>query len=386
MHIINDCFQTLLMRTGVVLLRIAIIIYALSAFTWKRTRFPKLQNNDIVCNLSIDPCACHSSSFSVYSTSFVHSGGCIRDQRFDAVHRVYQSRGFTTGWFQTKDKDYDVVNYSLAPNIVSDNTSVCFDDPFLFIMILVRRTDIERRELFRTYLKRGLVEGRRVDYGFFVVADTSDYQAIKEIQEENAIHRDILYSQHVDSYTNVTLTILDAFLWIRDHCPRANFVMRLDGDCFAHVPNAVRYLSTVDRRFYYGGYRWGATLYSKKDKDTAYDVPADYPLYKRYFRYCLGGGYIVSRDVIPYINIGTLYQDLVVHAAEDALLGRVLENAGIFIAPAPKSYILYRDLLWYKFPQDLSQLPQNIIMIHNLKNFTQQKLVFAHYSSAQSPL
>ena len=41
------------------------------------------------------------------------------------------------------------------------------------------------------------------------------------------------------------------------------------------------------------------------------------------FNYVLGGGYIVSADIVPFINIGTLYQDLVIHAAEDAHLGRL---------------------------------------------------------------
>ena len=174
--------------------------------------------------------------------------------------------------------------------------------------------------------------------------------------------------------------MLDSFLWIRDHCP-AKFIIRLDADCFLHVPNAVKYLSSVNDHFFYGGYRWKDTLYSKKDKETAFDVPADYPRWKRVFNYVLGGGYIVSADIVPFINIGTLYQDLVIHAAEDCLLGRLLENVDIHPSDTSGKYHVFMDLMLHKELENLTAWPKNVIIVHNLKNFTFQQQVFAHFKS-----
>ena len=352
-------------------------------FRWKQAKFPRLYNNDIVCNWNVDPCKCRAYSSGIYTSSVIYSDGCIRDEQFDGIHRAYQTRGYKVHKFQTKDPNYKALTYRLEPNVVDTNTSVCFNDTFIFVMILVRQDDIDRRMLFRENLKRGLVEGKRVDYGFFVVADKDNTEAIQSIATENRAFHDILYSQHKDSYTNVTLTMLDSFLWIRDHCP-ARFVIRLDADCFLHVPNAVKYLSSVNEHFFYGGYHWRATLYSKKDKKTEYDVPVDYPRWRRVFNYVLGGGYIVSADIVPFINIGTLYQDLVIHAAEDAHLGRLLENVGIHPSPTSWKFHVYMDLTLHKRLRNLSKWPKDVIIVHNLKNFTFQQQVFAHFKSASS--
>ena len=345
--------------------------------------FPRLYNNDMVCNLNIDPCKCRAYASSIFTSSIIQSEGCIRDEEYDGIHRAYQARGYTIHKFQTRDKNYQTIDYRLELNVVDTNTDVCHNDTFLFVMILVHQRDIDRRMLFRENIKREIIDGKRVDYGFFVVADKGDTEAIQSITTENRAFHDVLYSQHKDSYTNVTLTMLDSFLWIRDHCP-ARFIIRLDADCFLHVPNAVKYLSSVNEHFFYGGYHWRATLYSKKDKKTAFDVPADYPRWKRVFNYVLGGGYIVSADIVPFINIGTLYQDLVIHAAEDCLLGRLLENVDIHPSPTSWKYNVFMDLTLHKRLRNLSKWPKNVIIVHNLKNFTFQQQVFAHFKSALS--
>ena len=201
--------------------------------------FPRLFNNDIVCNLNIDPCKCQAYASSIFTSSIIQSDGCIRDDKFDGIHRAYQLRGYKIHKFQTKDKDYQSIDYRLEPNVVDTNTDVCHNDTFLFVMILVHQNGIDRRMLFRENIKRESIEGKKIDYGFFVVADKGNTEVIQSITTENRAFHDILYSQHVDSYTNVTLTMLDSFLWIRDHCP-AKFIIRLDADCFLHVPNAVK--------------------------------------------------------------------------------------------------------------------------------------------------
>ena len=102
------------------------------------------------------------------------------------------------------------------------------------------------------------------------------------------------------------------------------------------------------------------------------------------FNYVLGGGYIVSADIVPFINIGTLYQDLVIHTAEDCLLGRLLENVDIHPSPTSWKYNVFMDLTLHKRLRNLSKWPKNVIIVHNLKNFTFQQQVFAHFKSALS--
>ena len=357
-----------------------VLFQAFYLFRWRQKTFPRLYNNDVVCNLNVDPCKCQSYFSGIFTSSIIYSRGCIRNDQFDGIYRAYQARGYKVNRLKTKDSKYKPLNYRLEPNMVDTNTNMCFNDTFLFVMILVRQNDINRRMLFRENMKRGLVEGKRVDYGFFMVADKENVAILQSVTSENREFHDIIYSQQKDTHTNVTLTVLDSFLWIRDHCP-ARFVIRLDADCFLHVRNAVKYLSSVNKRFFYGGHPWRAALSSNKDKKTEYNASVDYLGQKDVYNSVLGGGYIVSAAVVPYINIGTLYQELMIHEAEDIHIGRLLENVGIYPISKSWKFRLFVDLTLNKKLRNLSKWPKNVIIVHNLNNFTFQQQVFAHFNS-----
>ena len=296
-----------------------------------------------------------------------------RTTPYHYVYDDFRSHNCSQGKFLTNDTTYDYIYYDVKENIVSNGISICNENTFLLLLFFVHRMDTTRRDLVRRYIHQGMVVGNvSINYAFVVCADKEETGIMTLLEKEGKEHGDLLISVHVDSYSNVTLTVLDSFLWVRDHCKEAVFVGRIDGDTWINMKNLAEYLQTVNRTRYYGGYYCEAVLRTKAS-GTRYYVPNDYPP-KRWV-YNSGGAYVVSRDVVPYINIGTLFIDLIVHAAEDAMIGDILRRVEILPYRRENNYVLYSNLEW--FPN--GTIPSNAIFVHNIKNYTLLANVYEGY-------
>ena len=118
---------------------------------------------------------------------------------------------------------------------------------------LVSQKDYERRQVIREYVKQNMtVDGKQINY--MIVVATDDKTVISGLEKENELYHDILVSVHVDNYANVTYTILDSFMWIRDYCSHAHFIAKVDGDAWVHFGNLVHYLKSVPSTGFYGGH------------------------------------------------------------------------------------------------------------------------------------
>ena len=62
-----------------------------------------------------------------------------------------------------------------------------------------------------------MVDGQKINYVFVVASPRRDKPTMKLLRRENKRFKDILVSVHEDSYSNMTLTALDAFMWVRDY-------------------------------------------------------------------------------------------------------------------------------------------------------------------------
>ena len=220
-----------------------------------------------------------------------------RTTPYHYVYDEFRSHNYSQGKFLTNDTTYDYIYYDVKENIVSSGISICNENTYLLVLFFVHRLDTTRRSLIRRYVHQGMVvDGVSINYAFVVCADKEETGIMTLLEEEGKEHGDLLISVHVDTYSNITLTVLDSFLWVRDHCKEAAFVGKIDGDTWINMKNLVKYLQTVNRTRYYGGYYCEAVLLPKSS-GTRYYVPDDYPP-KRWV-YNAGGAYVVSRDVVP---------------------------------------------------------------------------------------
>ena len=297
--------------------------------------------------------------------------------RFDEygyVHEAFRRHNCTRDKFVTYDPDFPLIEYKLKENIAWNGASVCRRDTYVLLLFFVYRRDYRRRELIRQYIKQGMVvDGEMVRYMFVVAAEEGQLGALKK---ENSAHRDILISVHVDSFANLTLSILDSYLWVRNHCKQAQFVVKIDGDTWVHLGNMVRYLKNAPPERFYGGsffqghYRKNFTYRNVKM------IPSDYP--ERMWYFMVGGAYMLSRDLIPYINIGTLYIDLITPVGEDMVVGEVLRKLGVPPYEDQHGFQVYSTI----YTLVNRTIPPNIVFVHGLKDFQYLSDVYRSHASS----
>ena len=174
---------------------------------------------------------------------------------------------------------------------------------------------------------------------------------------ENDKYGDLVVTLHRDSHFNLTRKSLDAFLWVRDYCKTPLYFVKIDGDLWVHIGNLVKTLNGLPKREVYYGY--------KKDKYVIFgegaryggfrSIPTDYPNHT--WSFIVGPGSVFSRDVIPFINIGTQYMDLLV-PCEDITIGEILHRAGI------KPMNMYPNYLKYNEKLINGSIPEDTALIH----------------------
>ena len=137
----------------------------------------------------------------------------------------------------------------------------------------------------------------------------------------------------------------------------------------------VHYLKSVPCSSFYGGLPWGAFFRPGGRTHGSQVTPYDYV--GRGFIFNVGGAYILSADLIPFINIGTEYVDVIVPGCEDCMIGEILGMIGVKLYGKSKDYIVYINIT----PGKLGIIPPNSIFIHNLKSMPLLSEVYRNHSS-----
>ena len=242
-------------------------------------------------------------------------------------------------------------------------------------MYFVHKKEVERRQTIRKYVKQNMiVDGKKINYVFVVASLLNDTQSMNELKAENSKYGDLLISVHEDNYRLVPITILDAYYWVREYCKTVTFVARIDGDVWIHLGNLLHYLQEIPRAKMVVGLpceikHYGETFYYKGIPN----IPFDYP---RPIHFVGGGAYVLSRDVIPYINIGTMYMNVLLPISEDIIVSEILRRVGIGIYPPSPKYSIYIDY------QPGMTIPSNIVFLHYLKDMSLFNSIYSMYSSS----
>ena len=295
----------------------------------------------------------------------------VRNKEYDYVYKAFESHHYSMMKpFVSHDPSFISISYEMKQGIQWNKKPICSSDTFVFLLFFVNRADVERRQIIREYIHQGMVvRKRRIHYAFVVVV--SSKEEMNEINKENEKNGDMLVSVHKDSYANVTLTVLDAFMWVRDYCKTTQFVGRVDGDVWIQLGNLIEYLNRVPKTKFYGGH--AIVNYNKKNGKKYKGIkiiPSDYPPHKWVFN--VGGATLYSRDVIPYINIGTKYMDLIIPVSEDVLIGEILARAGIRPYKRKHGFIVV-IVYYYKLN---GVIPCNAIFVHGIKGLEEFRSVY----------
>ena len=293
----------------------------------------------------------------------------FKKYQYKYVHDVFRKNNYSMHHkWKSNDTLFSPISYTMKQNVLWNNHSVCVNDTFIVIYYNVYKHDEDRRNIIREYMPQGMiVDGMRVNYFFTVVSPISDTLTIEKLKHENSVYGDIIVSLHEDNRRLIPITVLDTFLWIRDYCKTAKYVVKTDGDTWVHLGNLVHYFKSLHESHVFSGVLRHLKAGKRINYHEVYTIPYDYP---EELDFVAGGGYVLSHDLIPYVNIGAQYVDVLFPASEDIIITSIMFRAGVKVHSPPKELILY-----YPCSKGHS-FPNNVIFAHNIKPIDAYKEVF----------
>lgn len=243
------------------------------------------------------------------------------------------------------------VPYPHHYSLIIDEPNRCQQGaPFLVLMVPVAPSDRTSRNVIRrTWGRLPAARGQGLQQ-YFLLGSTSDgTQTLQQqIMEESRLYHDIIQSDFVDSYQNLTLKTILMFEWLSSHCPSSAYAMKVDSDIFLNVPNLVELLLDAPRRSYMTGLvTWSAVI--ERDKRSKWYLPCSVlPELHYYPPYVLGLGYVFSMDLPQRIlDISARVKAVYI---EDVYVGLCLRELGVAPTDPPYGH-LFRAGLPYLLTQ-----------------------------------
>lgn len=263
---------------------------------------------------------------------------------------------FITGYLstpivQTQPKRSYHIAYPHPYSFTIDERDSCLGDrtPFLVLMVPVAPGDLGPRQVIRkTWGKEGVVLDRTVRVLFLLgmPGGVGAERQQKELVMESLEHHDLLQSDFLDSYFNLTIKTMVMLEWLSSRCPNASYAMKVDSDMFLNVDNLVRMLADPDTpsRDYITGEvaRYSPVIRDQASKwylpTEAYPSPT-YPTYVRGF--C----YVFSLDLPKRILAASRHVPAV--HIEDVYVGMCLFWMGVLPTDPPPSALFSGNVMAY---------------------------------------
>ena len=172
---------------------------------------------------------------------------------------------------------------------------------FLFIMILAAPTEKskERRTAIRnTWLSSTGGLDKEVAAKFIIGTWGLAEEENERLTQENEAFDDLLLLPNLkDSYHNLTMKVLQSFMWINSNI-ESSYVFKADDDTFARLDAVVSKLKSVNpgKNVYWGFFRGDA-----RTKRTGPWAERSWILCDRYLPYAQGGGYVLSSPLVGFL-------------------------------------------------------------------------------------
>ncbi|KAL4217261.1 hypothetical protein ACF0H5_023712 [Mactra antiquata] len=145
----------------------------------------------------------------------------------------------------------------------------------------------------------------------FVFGKVAGYE--KRMREEYRLYKDTLVLDFVDSYSNLTRKMINAFRWVNMFCSHVSYVIKADDDVFINVPLMLQEVMKSDKGPHgdlFGYVYHGKRPVARKGKWTV--KPVAFP-FSNYPEFISGTSYTISGNLIgpivyyaqlfPYLNI-----------------------------------------------------------------------------------
>ncbi|TKS70435.1 Beta-1,3-galactosyltransferase 2 [Collichthys lucidus] len=159
---------------------------------------------------------------------------------------------------------------------------------------------------------------------------------VAELQEkllqESKEHRDLIQSDFLDCYKNLTIKTMVMMEWLDKYCSQAAYAMKIDSDMFLNLPNLISMLSNTPKTNYLTGLVAKGSRVSR-DQGSKWYLPQEVYPNPRYPPYALGLGYVLSLDLPKKLVEASRHVKAVY--IEDVYLEWCMKHLGIFLTYPP---------------------------------------------------
>ncbi|KAL1005741.1 hypothetical protein UPYG_G00063390 [Umbra pygmaea] len=203
--------------------------------------------------------------------------------------------------------------------------------PFLVLMVPVAPVNrLARDTIRRTWGNETLVQGKKVQTLFLLglPGEPGASELQEKLSKESRAHHDVLQSDFMDTYNNLTIKTMLILEWLASRCSKTSYVMKIDSDMFLNVQNLVSMLLKPDtpKENYMTGLVWWHSPVIRNPNQKFF-LPPDVFAEPEYPPYPLGLGYVMSNDLPKKIlSVSPQIKPIYI---EDAYLGMCLKLLGI---------------------------------------------------------
>ncbi|XP_035494504.2 beta-1,3-galactosyltransferase 2-like [Scophthalmus maximus] len=223
-------------------------------------------------------------------------------------------------------------------HFIMDNKEVCETrTPFLVLMVPVAPSNVGARDAIRqTWGNSSIVRGEVVLTLFMLGLSGGDgvEQQQEKLKQENLQHYDLIQSDFMDTYINLTIKTMVIMDWLATRCQTAAYAMKIDSDMFLNIDNLVTMLQmpVIPKENYLTGMlMWDRPVV--RSKDSKWYVSEELYPEPLYPTYTLGMGYVFSND-LPEKFVAVSKSTKPFHI-EDAYIGMCMKKLGLAPTSAP---------------------------------------------------
>ncbi|XP_060742936.1 beta-1,3-galactosyltransferase 2-like isoform X1 [Tachysurus vachellii] len=248
---------------------------------------------------------------------------------FFQVSEISVSTSALPGEQCTPETTYHVAYPCVYHFIINESKRCENEKPFLVLMVPVAPYNREARDAVRnTWGSEKMVMDKIVRV-FFILGQPGP-EGREELQQkilhESKEYHDIIQSDFLDSYKNLTIKTMVIMNWLTTYCQNASYAMKIDSDMFLNVNVLMNMLLNAPRENYMTGLvaRGAIVLRNPQSK---WFLPKDVFPEDFYPPYALGLGYVLSMDIPEKLLEGSKHVKPVY--IEDVYLGLCMRYMGI---------------------------------------------------------
>ncbi|XP_062273011.1 beta-1,3-galactosyltransferase 2-like [Scomber scombrus] len=226
------------------------------------------------------------------------------------------------------------VEYPYKYHYIINEPKKCEEQkPFLVLMVPVAPHNVEHRKIVRsTWGGESNIEGKTVKL-FFLLGMHNGVGVQAQVLQESIEHHDLIQSNFVDCYKNLTIKTMVMLEWLDSYCSGASYAMKVDSDTFVNLPLLIRMLRNAPKEHYLTGL---VTQNAQvlRDPTSKWFMPWSVYPDQHYPTYALGLGYVLSLDLPRKLIEAS--RDIKALYIEDVYLGLCMKKLNISPTNPPK--------------------------------------------------